>query len=496
MELNFNLSNAVKRALDDMKFETLTEIQQKAIPHILEGRDVIGKSQTGSGKTLAFGIPAVMKVDPDMNRKITQVLVLCPTRELAVQACGEIRKVAKYTRGSKIVAVYGGQEIGKQIPMVRSGAQVVVGTPGRVMDLINRKVLKLGGLKMIVLDEADEMLNMGFREDVETILKAVPDERQTLLFSATMPKEILDIVENYQQDPVLVESEKKQPTVETIKQYCVDCPKGMKTDAMLKLMEAYEINTAIVFCNTKKMVDMLSETLQQREIAAKGLHGDMKQRDRDRVMNSFRKGKTKILIATDVAARGIDVKGVDCVFNYDIPNQTEYYVHRIGRTGRAGKSGIAFTLSQGKGQAADLAAIVKATKSKVELIEKDELGLSVPSREKPASAKREKKKADMARAFEMAEKRKPKREAKKEGAKRGNTEDMYPVRISIGRKNNVSPKHIVGAVAGESGIKGSEIGHIRIGDDHTTVEVPVKYKEIVLKTVNGTKIRGKKISAK
>ena len=218
MEINFEIKPQIKRALDDMGFESLTEIQQKSIPLILDGRDVIGKSQTGSGKTIAFGVPAVEIIDKELNRKYTQVLVLVPTRELAIQACSEIRKLMKYTHDIKTVAIYGGQMLSKQIPLMRQGCQIVVGTPGRVMDHINRKTLKLQDLKMIVLDEADEMLNMGFREDIETILKAVPQERQTVLFSATMPKEILDIVNRYQNSPQLVEVAKKQATVETVEQ--------------------------------------------------------------------------------------------------------------------------------------------------------------------------------------------------------------------------------------------------------------------------------------
>ena len=251
MEINFEVSNAVKRALDDMGFEKLTEIQEKAIPLILEGRDVIGKSQTGSGKTIAFGIPAISAIDKDMNKKYTQVLVLVPTRELAIQACSEIRRLMKYTHDIKTVAVYGGQMLSKQIPLMRQGCQIVVGTPGRVMDHIDRKTLKLQNLKMIVLDEADEMLNMGFREDIEKILRSTPDERQTVLFSATMPKEILDIVNNYQNAPKLIEVARKQMTVETIRQFSVECPKGKKVDALCHIMEKEQVGLGIVFCNTK-----------------------------------------------------------------------------------------------------------------------------------------------------------------------------------------------------------------------------------------------------
>ena len=264
MEINFEILPQIKRALDDMGFESLTEIQQKTIPLILEGKDVIGKSQTGSGKTIAFGVPAVSAVDKELNKKFTQVLVLVPTRELAVQACSEIRKLMKYTHDIKTVAIYGGQMLSKQVPLMRQGSQIVVGTPGRVMDHINRKTLKLQNLKMIVLDEADEMLNMGFREDIETILKSTPNDRQTVLFSATMPKEILDIVNNYQNEPKLIEIAKKQATVETISQYSVECPKGTKLDALTHIMKKENVNLGIVFCNTKKWWMCLCLCLKKR----------------------------------------------------------------------------------------------------------------------------------------------------------------------------------------------------------------------------------------
>ena len=388
MEINFEIKPQIKRALDDMGFEKLTEIQQKSIPLILEGRDVIGKSQTGSGKTIAFGVPAVEIIDKEIGKKYTQVLVLVPTRELAVQACSEIRKLMKYTHDIKTVAIYGGQLLSKQIPLMRQGCQIVVGTPGRVMDHINRKTLKLQDLKMVVLDEADEMLNMGFREDIETILKSVPQERQTVLFSATMPKEILDIVNNYQNSPQLVEVAKKQVTVETINQYAVECPKGTKADALCYIMEKENINRGIVFCNTKKMVDALVPMLEQKGIFARGLHGDMRQRDRDRVMKEFRGGGVQLLVATDVAARGIDVNDVDAVFNYDIPTQTEYYVHRIGRTGRAGKGGASYTFITDRRQLMQMGNIVRSVKAEITPYEIEELKSKRPEKSaKQTSAK-------------------------------------------------------------------------------------------------------------
>ena len=494
MEINFEVSNAVKRALDDMGFEKLTEIQEKAIPLILEGKDVIGKSQTGSGKTIAFGVPALSAIDKELNKKFTQVLVLVPTRELAIQACSEIRKLMKYTHDIKTVAVYGGQMLSKQIPLMRQGCQIVVGTPGRIMDHINRKTLKLQNLKMIVLDEADEMLNMGFREDIETILKSTPDERQTVLFSATMPKEILDIVNNYQKDPVLVEVAKKQMTVETIKQFTVECPKGKKIDALCHIMDKENIKLGIVFCNTKKMVDMLVPMLEEKGIFARGLHGDMRQRDRDKVMKEFRKGGVQLLVATDVAARGIDVNNVDAVFNYDIPTQTEYYVHRIGRTGRAGKAGESYTFIVDKRQLMQMGDIIRAVKAETQAYEIESFRNEKTAKEKADNTVKEKnRKQDKKENAFFKEKAKGKKN-KKELAEK--SDNFYPMRLSIGRKGGVSPKQILGAVTGESGVKGSEIGAIHIGDTHTTVEIPFTKRLEIIHSVNGTKIKGKKVSAK
>ena len=489
MEINFEIMPQIKRALDDMGFESLTEIQQKTIPLILEGKDVIGKSQTGSGKTIAFGVPAVSAIDKDISKKFTQVLVLVPTRELAVQACNEIRKLMKYTHDIKTVAIYGGQMLSKQVPLMRQGCQIVVGTPGRVMDHINRKTLKLQELKMIVLDEADEMLNMGFREDIETILKSVPDERQTVLFSATMPKEILDIVNNYQNNPQLIEIAKKQATVETITQYAVECPKGTKLDAVCHIMKNEDINLGIVFCNTKKMVDVLVPLLEEKGISARGLHGDMRQRDRDKVMKEFRKGGVQLLVATDVAARGIDVNNVDAVFNYDIPTQTEYYVHRIGRTGRAGKGGESYTLITDKRQLMQMGNIVRSVKAEINPYEIEEL-----KNVKPLKSNADKTKDGKGRKSDKKDSA-PKGKNKGKDKKQTENSKFYQMRLSIGRKNGVSPKQILGAVAGESKIKGSLIGHIHIGDSHTTVEIPAMLKDEIIRKVNGAKIKGKNVKA-
>ena len=344
---DLGLSPEILRAIEEMGFEEATPIQYQAIPLMLEGEDIIGQAQTGTGKTAAFGIPLLMKVDPEERN--TQAIVLCPTRELAIQCAEEIRKLAKYLHGIKVLPVYGGQDITRQIKALKGGATIIIGTPGRVMDQLRRKTIRLDSVDTIVLDEADEMLNMGFREDIETILSYMPNnQRQTVLFSATMPKPILDITKEYQTNAVTIKITKKELTVPSIDQYYYDIRRNDKIDVLCRLLDFYNPKLSLVFCNTKKMVDELAAELNGRGYAAEAIHGDMKQMQRDRVMKSFRTGRTDILIATDVAARGIDVDDVEAVFNYDLPQDNEYYVHRIGRTGRAGRAGRAFTFVKGK----------------------------------------------------------------------------------------------------------------------------------------------------
>ena len=346
--LNYETSGIderILRAVKEMGFETMTPIQAQAIPVLLEGRDVIGQAQTGTGKTAAFGIPMLERIQPE--NKNLQGVILCPTRELAIQAAEEMRRFAKYTHGIKVLPVYGGQDISRQIKGLK-GAQIIVGTPGRVMDHMRRHTLKMQDVSMVVLDEADEMLNMGFREDMEVILKEIPDGHQTALFSATMPKAILEITNQYQQDAVLVKVVEKELTIPLIKQYYYLVKQPYKADAVGRLLEYYGLTRSLIFCNTKKMVDELSKELQNRGYSAEGLHGDLTQNQRDSVMGRFRGGSLEILIATDVAARGIDIDDVEAVFNYDIPQDIEYYVHRIGRTGRAGREGMSFTFASNR----------------------------------------------------------------------------------------------------------------------------------------------------
>ena len=323
-----NVSEEILNAAKDMGFEETTPIQGKAIPIILEGKDIIAQAPTGTGKTCAFGIPAIENID--LSNDKVQVLILAPTRELVIQITEELSALAKYKRGTRILPIYGGQQIDRQISALRKRPQIIVGTPGRIMDHLRRGTLKIDQLKMIILDEADEMLNMGFREDIDIILESVPEERQFVLFSATLAKAILDIANKYQHDPVTVNVVHKELTVPTIKQFYLEVRDSNKVEVLSRLIDANNFKLSVVFCNTKKRVDDLCGDLQARGYSAESLHGDMKQLQRDNVMARFRNGLIDILIATDVAARGIDVDDVDAVFNYDVPSDEEYYV-QIGR---------------------------------------------------------------------------------------------------------------------------------------------------------------------
>lgn len=339
------LDNRIVRAIREMGFEKLSPIQEQAIPYLLQGEDIIGQAQTGTGKTAAFGIPAIQHINPDVKK--LQTIILCPTRELAIQAAEELRKIAKYMHGIKVLPVYGGQDISRQIAGLR-GVQIIVGTPGRVMDHMRRRTIKLDLVNMVVLDEADEMLNMGFREDMELILGQIPGEHQTALFSATMPKPILEITDRFQKDAKIVKVAAKELTIPLVSQKFYRVKNQDKDAACVRLLEYYQPKLTLIFCNTKKKVDELADLLKQQGFQAEGLHGDLSQAQRDVAMNRFRNGGASILIATDVAARGIDVDDVEAVINYDIPQDIEYYVHRIGRTGRAGRKGRSFTFANSR----------------------------------------------------------------------------------------------------------------------------------------------------
>lgn len=339
----FNISQEINDSIAEMGFKEPTPIQKQVIPLILEGKDVIAQAPTGTGKTCAFGIPVLEKIDVEGG---IQAIILCPTRELVVQITNELNLLAKHSKGVKILAIFGGQAIERQLFGMRKNPQVIVGTTGRVMDHLRRRTLKLDNIKMLVLDEADEMLDMGFREDIDTILTKSPAVRQTVLFSATMPKEIMQISTLYQKDPVIV----KTMTEETPKvtQYCKVVSEGEKADELMNLLNENDFEQTLIFCNTKKRVDELSMALLEYGYSVEALHGDMRQSNRDKIMRKYRSGETKILVATDVAARGLDINNIDAVVNFDVPHDEEYYVHRIGRTARAKRVGKAYTFATNK----------------------------------------------------------------------------------------------------------------------------------------------------
>jgi ATP-dependent RNA helicase DeaD len=340
------LSPNLLKAIDRLGFEQASPIQAESIPVLMQGRDVVGQSQTGSGKTVAFAVPALEKVDPDLRE--VQVLILCPTRELAVQVSEEVHKLAFFTKGIRALPIYGGQSYDRQIWGLREGAQIVIGTPGRVMDHMRRGTLRLDKIKMVVLDEVDVMLNMGFRDDMETILKDTPAERQTVLFSATIPKPIEELIRRYTRDPQSVKIERKEVTVPTVEQVYYEVDRRFKIELLTRLIDIHDLKLGIIFCNTKRMVDDLVDHLNAQGYSADRLHGELTQQQRDRVMMKFRKSGLEFLVATDIAARGIDVDDIEVVFNYDLPYDAEDYVHRIGRTGRAGKSGRAISFVAGR----------------------------------------------------------------------------------------------------------------------------------------------------
>jgi len=340
------LAPEVLKAIERMGFEEASPIQSAAIPVLLEGADVVGQSQTGSGKTAAFGIPAIQGVDASI--RAPQVLILCPTRELAVQVAEEIAKLAFFKRGVRELPIYGGQSYERQFKGLHAGAQIIIGTPGRLMDHLERKSLKLDQIKMVILDEADRMLDMGFVDDIKTILRQAPETRQTVFFSATIPRPIQQLIQTFTRNPVNVRVEAEAMTVPAIEQVYYEVDRRSKLEVLCRLIDLEDVKLAIIFCATKMMVDELTEHLIARGYGADKLHGDMTQAMRERVMGRFRKRKVEFLVATDVAARGLDVDDIEIVFNYDLPHDGEDYVHRIGRTGRAGKGGKAVTFVAGR----------------------------------------------------------------------------------------------------------------------------------------------------
>ena len=356
------LSEVLLKAIDQLGYEKAAPIQAETIPLILAGHDIIGQSQTGSGKTAAFAIPAVEMIDPQTHG--VQVLILCPTRELAMQVAEEIYKLSAFKRSVHSVPIYGGQSYDRQIRALKQGAQIVIGTPGRILDHLSRGTLVLTNVRMVVLDESDEMLDMGFRDDIEEVLRSVPKNRQFICFSATMSKPILELIRKQSSNPRTVKIEHKVLTVPTVEQAYYEIRGRSKTEALTRLIDIYDLKLGIIFCNTKRIVDELTEEMVARGYSADRIHGDMSQAQREKVMGRFRSSAIEFLVATDVAARGIDVENIEVVFNYDIPWDEEDYVHRIGRTGRAGRSGRAFSLIAGR-EIYKLQSIERYTRMKI-----------------------------------------------------------------------------------------------------------------------------------
>jgi ATP-dependent RNA helicase DeaD len=586
---DLGISDEILKSVEEMGYTQPSEIQTQAIPFVLQGRDVIGQAQTGTGKTAAFAIPIIDLVDPDLNQP--QAIILCPTRELAVQVEGEIQKLAKFHRRINSVAIYGGESIDRQIRVLRRGVQIVVGTPGRVQDHINRGTLKLEGAGIIVLDEADEMLDMGFRDDIEAILQEMPAKRQTVFFSATMAKPIMDLTRKYQTNPEIIKVAKKELTVDSVSQVYYEVKNNLKMDLMARLMTVNNYALSVVFCNTKRMTDEVTETLGAKGILAEALHGDLSQAQRDKVMGKFRKGLCTVLVATDVAARGIDVDNVEAVFNFDLPLDEEYYVHRIGRTGRAGKSGTAINFVSGRRDAMkvkDLERFTKATINKMsppsvaDLIElkkaqlvKDvaaqvaksgdnqifeatigqmlaegmtldqisiglikmvmgdtvkelsEQNFSIDTfggdrrREGGRDSRDGGRERERGGRFDRNERfsprsergdrteRGPRREyAGRDGGSRdGGSRDSGAARperereanmtrlfLNLGKKDRIRPNDIVGAIAGETGISGKNIGGIDIYDNFSFVDVPTRDAEQVINGMKNNTIKGKSVS--
>lgn len=535
-----NLKAGIASALEKIGFEKPTEIQAQAIPLVLEGNDVLGQAQTGTGKTAAFALPMLNRLDE--NSKNIQALILCPTRELALQVTEETKKFAQNLRDVKIVPVFGGQSYEIQKRAIKKNPQVIVGTPGRIIDLMERRIISFKNISTLILDEADEMLKMGFKDDMEYILKSTPKDRQTLLFSATMPKAIQDIATNYQKDAMVIKVKNKALTVDRIKQEYFTIKADDKTDLLIRLLDFYNLKSSIVFCNTKREVDELVLRLQKHDYMTEGLHGDLKQEMRNRVMNSFKNGSVQVLVATDVAARGIDVTGIEAVFNYDIPLDEESYVHRIGRTGRAGNEGLSFTFITRR-QFGKLRDIERYTKQElligkiptVEDIEKVRIRKVVESAKSAIDNEFAHQKLydqiitelieqgyDMKqitnsflnviidsdhRAYKeikldtgMGNNRNSRdsRDSRnsrdrRSGDNRNNNrrrEQSVQIYVDLGKNQRVSPKELVTALTKNSSIPRRAFGDININKTYTTVDVSKRDVDAIIKNSRGKKYRG------
>ncbi|AQS59300.1 DEAD/DEAH box helicase [Desulforamulus ferrireducens] len=513
---NLELNRRIVDGLVEMGFEEPTPIQQLAVPQVLAGHDVIGQAQTGTGKTAAFSIPLIEKLD--FRNRDVQALIITPTRELAIQVAEEIGKIGRFCR-IRVIPIYGGQSIDRQIRSLRQGVQVVVGTPGRLLDHLRRHTLKVDRVKMVVLDEADEMLDMGFVEDIEEILRHIPSERQTLLFSATMPEEILRLSRQYMTNPKYVTVSKTNLTVPQIEQVYYEVPEKYKLEALCRLLDVTEISQGIVFCRTKRGVDELVAGLQTRGYTAAALHGDLSQQQRNNVMRKFRSGDAELLVATDVAARGLDIEGVSHVINYDIPQDPEFYVHRIGRTGRAGRSGVAITIINPR-EYRQLRLIENITKTR---IKREQLpsAADVVERQKEGIKERllnliqegklsyyrsivdslidEYDAMDIAAAaLKLSLDLEPERDEMElyNTADFGNTgarPGMVRLFFTLGRKDGTSVTEIIKLVADESGIPSNKIGSINIYENFSFVEVPQDWANCVMSCLHRQQFKGRRL---
>jgi ATP-dependent RNA helicase DeaD len=457
------LSESILEALRDVGYESPSPIQEQAIPELLQGRDVIGQAQTGTGKTAAFGLPMIEFTDPDEQE--VQALVLTPTRELCIQVTQALRAYAQ-RKGVDVVAVFGGAPIRTQQAQLKQGGQIVVGTVGRVLDLISRRSLMLHDCRYLVLDEADEMLDLGFLEDVERILSLTPGGRQTALFSATMPPEIRGLADRHLYDPVVVKVKAATLTIDTVEQFYLETKPAQKNDALVRVLEAERPDQAIVFTRTKIRCEQLYRTLRDRGMNVKALHGDMSQGQRDGVMISFKSGRLPILVATDVAARGLDIRTVTHIINFDIPTSPDVYVHRIGRTGRVGASGRAITFIEPR-QARELQAIEKHANTHI--APWAEGAKVAPARLRESSRRRHRKPHDVV----------------------GTANGGYTKLIaSGGRAAGLAEADLIHAVTVEAGLDGEAIRNVRMLERFALLEVPAGEAERVAGAVDGTSVRG------
>jgi len=514
---DLKLSEPTLRAIASLGFEEPTPIQEKAIPPALEGRDVIGEAQTGTGKTAAFGIPIVERLSQVAIQPAA--LILTPTRELCIQVASEIAKIGE-TRRLSTLPVYGGQSLDRQIRILRRGVDILIGTPGRLLDHLRRGTLKLSGIQIVVIDEADEMLDMGFIDDIEEILSRVPAKRQTLLFSATIPEAIVKLARRHLEEPVRIAVPREEMTVPLINQVYYEIKTRDRVEALSRILDVHDIEKAIVFCRTKRTADEVAESLKVRGYLAEAIHGDLSQRDRERVMGRFRRGEVEYLVATDVAARGLDISDVTHVVNYEIPQDNESYVHRIGRTGRAGKAGEAITLIAPR-EFRQLRDIERALHTRIQRRD-------LPSVRDIVEKKREIIKERLAKAIErgrLANYRALVEEVLEEGewdsvdvaaaalqmwagddvpqsepltigapASASSEPGMVRLFVNVGREQGISPADIVRMAATASGMPGSAVGLIKIFDRFTFVEVPEAQAQSVIDGAASATVRGRPVS--